>query len=86
MAGAPQTIPVSDIVRVFVDRDSVKDGAIIGGLIGLPLGVLSCQGSVSSDCNAAGHAIVGGVVWGAIGAVIDWRHHGRTVIYRASGR
>lgn len=85
VGGAPQTIPVGEIARVFLDGDSVKDGAIIGGLIGLPIGVLSCQGSVTADCDYAGHAIIGAVIYGAIGALIDWRHHGRTVLYRAPG-
>jgi hypothetical protein len=85
VGGSPQTIPAADIVRVFVDGDSVKNGAIIGALIGLPAGVLGCQGSVSSDCDAAGYAIVGAVTYGAIGAFFDWLHHGRTVLYRAPG-
>ena len=54
--GAPQTIGVKEITRVYVDGDSVKDGAIIGGLVGLPIGVLSCQGSSDSNCDFITHA------------------------------
>jgi hypothetical protein len=83
LGGVPRTVPVTDIVRISLEGDSLTSGAIIGGAIGIPVGVLSCQGSVTEDCNVVGRAVLGAAVWGAIGAWIDSRHHGRTDIYRA---
>ena len=81
--GVPRTLPVTDIVRISLEGDSVTSGAIIGAAMGIPAGVLSCQGSITEDCNVLGRAVFGAAVWGAIGAWIDSRHHGRTVIYRS---
>ena len=83
LGGVPRTLAVTDIVRISLDGDSLTNGAIIGGVIGLPAGAFSCQGSVTEDCNFLGRAILGAVIYGAIGAWIDSRHHGRTVIYRS---
>lgn len=82
LGGVPRTLPVTEIVRVSLEGDSPTSGAIIGGAIGIPVGVLSCQGSVTEDCNVLGRAVLGAALYGAIGAWIDSRHHGRTVIYR----
>lgn len=82
LGGVPRTLPVTEIVRVSLEGDSLTSGAIIGGAIGIPVGVLSCQGSVTEDCNVLGRAVLGAALYGAIGAWIDSRHHGRTVIYR----
>ena len=84
LGGVPRTLPVTDIVRISLEGDSLMSGALIGGAIGIPAGVFSCQGAVTEDCNALGRAALGAAIWGAIGAWIDSRHHGRTVIYRAS--
>ena len=83
LGGVPRTLPVADIVRVSLEGDSLTSGAVIGGASGIPAGVLSCQGSVTEDCNVLGRAVLGAAIWGAIGVWIDSRHHGRTVIYRA---
>ncbi len=83
LGGVPRTLPVTGIVRISLEGDSLTRGAIIGGAIGFPAGVLSCQGSVTEDCNVLGRAVLGAAIWGAIGAWIDSRHHGRTIIYRA---
>lgn len=84
LGGAPRTLQVTDIVRISLDGDSLTSGAIIGGAIGFPVGVLSCQGSVTENCNFPARALFGAAIYGAIGAWIDSRHHGRTVIYRSS--
>ena len=83
LGGVARTFAVPDIVRVSLDGDSLTNGMIIGGAIGVPAGAFSCQGSVTEDCNFLGRALLGAVIYGAIGAWIDSRHHGRTVIYRA---
>ncbi len=85
LGGVPRTLPVTDVVRISLEGDSLTSGAIIGGAIGVPAGVLSCQGSGTEDCNVLGRAGFGAAIWGAIGAWIDSRHYGRTVIYRARG-
>lgn len=82
IGGMAQTIPVSDVTQVWIDRDSLKNGAIIGALIGIPLGYFSCQG-VRSDCEYGGHILFGAAFYGGVGALIDKLHHGRTVLYRA---
>lgn len=82
LGGVARTLPVTEIVRVSLEGDSPTSGAIIGGAIGIPIGVLSCQGSVTEECNILGRAVLGAALYGAIGAWIDSRHHGRTVIYR----
>ena len=82
VGGVPRTLPVTEIVRVSLEGDSLTSGAIIGGAIGIPVGVLSCQGSVTENCSVLGRAVLGAALYGAIGAWIDSRHHGRTVIYR----
>jgi hypothetical protein len=83
LGGVPRNVPAADIVRISLEGDSLRSGAIVGGAMGIPAGVLSCQGSVTEDCNVLGRAVLGAAVWGAIGAWIDSRHHGRTIIYRA---
>jgi hypothetical protein len=84
LGGLPRTFPVTDVARISLEGDSLTSGATIGGAIGFPIGVLSCQGSSSEDCNTLGRAAFGAALYGAIGAWIDSRHHGRTVIYRAA--
>jgi len=83
VGGVARTIAVGDLARVSIDGDSIKDGAIIGGLLGIPFGILGCSGD-ASNCGLAG-VVIGPLFYGGIGALIDWRHHGRTVLYRAPG-
>ena len=85
LGGVPQTIPAANIRRILIDGDSVRNGAIIGGLVGIPAGIFSCQGAPGPDCDFIAHAIAGAAIYGALGAFIDLRIHGRTVIYRAPG-
>ena len=83
LGGVPRTLPVTNVVRLSLEGDSLTSGAILGGALGIPVGVLSCQGSVTEDCNVLGRAVFGAAIFGAVGAWIDARHHGRTVIYRS---
>ena len=62
--------------------DSIWDGAAIGAaagaLLGATVGPEACLHSSQWRCA------VGGAMWtGAIGALIDWAHKGRTVIYES---
>jgi hypothetical protein len=83
LGGVPRTFAVPDIIRISLDGDSLTNGTIIGAAIGVPAGAFSCQGSVTEECNFLWRAVLGAVIYGAIGAWIDSRHHGRTVIYRS---
>jgi hypothetical protein len=63
--------------------DSLWNGALIGLAVG---GGLAAMVAGLADCMAVectkGAALLGPVVvYGALGAFIDWRHTGRTVIY-----
>lgn len=86
LGGVPRVFLAREVARVSVDGDSLTNGMVIGGLIGAPLGALSCQGSVTRNCDMAPRMLVSGAVYAAIGAWIDARQHGRTVIYRAPRR
>src|SRR5258705_13798265 len=51
LAGVPRILPVTDIVRISLEGDSLRGGASIGRAIGIPAGALTFQGSVKEDCN-----------------------------------
>jgi hypothetical protein len=63
--------------------DSLWNGALIGlavgaGLAAMVAGVGDC---VAVECTKGPSLLAPVAVYGAIGAFIDWRHKGRTVIY-----
>ena len=63
-------LEASDIERITVRRrDSVKNGALIGALIGVPLGVVNA--GLADEGNKAALFIVGTGIWAVIGAGID---------------
>lgn len=75
---------MSEQVRfVWKHGDGVRNGAIIGGLIGLAGGILGQ--SQCTDCSGemAIGVGVGVPLWAGIGALVDRQHVGRTLIYRA---
>ena len=65
--------------------DSLRNGTLIGMAVGAGLAaVTGGQGCASSRDCPRGAIFVGAVAfYGAVGAFIDWRHKGRTVIYDA---
>jgi|CXWL01.1.fsa_nt_gi hypothetical protein len=79
-----ETMLTSEQVTIVWKRgDGLRNGAIIGGLVGLASGVLGQ--SQCTDCSSEVAIGVGlGVpIWAGVGALIDRQHVGRTVIYRA---
>jgi len=64
------------IVRIDRQGDSLKNGAIIGALIGAPLGVI---GSLFAGNIGPFLAATGG--WMGIGIGLDALHQGRTPVY-----
>lgn len=66
--------------------DSLWNGTLIGMAVGAGLAaVAGGQGCASrEDCPPIGAIVAGGVAfYGAVGAFIDWRIKGRTVVYEA---
>ena len=83
-SGTPRDIPMSDVLRIDVSGDSVKNGAIIGAIV---LGVW-CAVICGLDIDNAGHVAAAAVANAGLGAIfgagIDAMHVGRTTIYRTS--
>ena len=81
--GRETTLGADQVVFVWRRGDSLRNGAIIGGLFGLAGGIFGQ--SQCTDCSGEIAIGVGlGVpLWAGIGALIDRQHAGRTLIYRA---
>jgi hypothetical protein len=78
-------VPVDDVLRIDVQGDSVKDGAIIGAGVMLGLTGLSC--ATVDDAGYCVTALILNTGIGAlIGAGIDALHKGRTPIYVKAGK
>jgi hypothetical protein len=72
----------ADIVRVDRDGDSVVDGLVRGALFGAVIGL-----SMSGFYEDPWPAVLGSAMtYGVIGTVIDWNHHGKTLVYRVRVR
>lgn len=79
-----RTIAMTDVVRIYREGDSLKNGAIIGALFGGASG-LALIANCSSDtpCGSGTQiaaALAGVGIWAAIGAGIDALIPGRTLI------
>ncbi len=84
-AGQVRRIVVADIRRVSITGDSVRNGALVGGLVGIGPGVMGCQGA-SGRCSVAASTVVGIGLFAGLGAWIDSRREGRTILYEAPPR
>ena len=75
----PLVIPKASIARVERrHRDSPVEGAVIGALVNIGLGLLGgWQGCSDSKCAA-----VGIPAYATIGALIDWQMLGRRTVYK----
>jgi hypothetical protein len=74
-------MPMNTVLRIDAPTDSVKEGALIGGVVFLGLIALSCA-TIGAEGSNCGQAILFSTGIGALaGAGIDARHQGRTTIY-----
>lgn len=74
-----------EVKKVFLLGDRAADGFGKGAAVGLGLGIFGTQGLSCSDCpGRVAVGLIGAMAfYGAIGAWIDHRHVGRTLIYAA---
>ena len=62
-------------LKIERSGDSLVNGIAIGGGIGLLLGFAAC--GEYTEC-----AVSNGVLWGLVGALVDWARVGRSTVYR----
>jgi hypothetical protein len=81
--GSERELEAASVLTVWKRGDRLRNGAIIGGIVGLLGGIFGH--SACTDCSSEIAIGVGlGVpLWAAIGAFIDAQHVGRTMIYMA---
>ncbi|NOT43059.1 MAG: hypothetical protein HOP14_00465 [Acidobacteria bacterium] len=86
VGGLERTFGVAEIAAVSAVGDSVRNGALIGAALGA-VGLVFSRGEPPCPRGCPGRRAVGaGVAVGAsaaIGAWVDARHRGRTVLYRS---
>jgi hypothetical protein len=64
--------------------DSLRNGTLIGLAVGVGIAAaVGGQGCTANECPKGAWLVAPVAGYGALGAFIDWRHEGRTVIYRA---
>ena len=94
--GAGHRLPAADVVSVTRHGDSLKNGIIIGGAIGLGSALLVFTTEplpgeepicIDGDttCKAVNTAVFT-ALYAGIGALIDRAHKGRELVYRAPDR
>jgi hypothetical protein len=73
-------------LKIERSGDSLWNGALIGMAVGAVTGLLGGgEGCVGRDPCHLGAIVAGSIAfYGAAGAFIDWRHKGRTVIYKGA--
>lgn len=72
-------VPATAIRTVAVRGDRLRNGVVIGAVVG----ALSIAGSDCACDRSAGWLVFNVPVAAAFGALIDRAHHGHTVVYRA---
>ncbi len=87
--GKVSEIAAGDVREVKRRGDSVKNGFLIGAGVGAALGaaaLANCESTPEEPClGPISGALLGGVVYGGIGAAIDHFIQGWTVAFRAKG-
>lgn len=82
--GERRTVPLDMVTAVWRRGDRLRNGALIGGVVGLAGGLLGQSGCTGCGRERAVGVLVGVPFWAGIGAWIDARHTGRTLVYRAT--
>lgn len=67
-------------VKIEKDGDPMWDAAAVGFAVGAFLGA-SCFDEVCIGRSAGQAALHNGISFAALGALLDWAHHGKTTIY-----
>lgn len=91
MDSATRTFNLTDVVRIYRQGDSLKNGAIIGAAFGGAMGILTGGLADCPDAKNRSHcpgthvamAFLSTGLWSAIGVAIDALIPGRTLIWRA---
>lgn len=89
--GSERPFAMADVSRIQKRGDSLRNGALIGGALGLGIGILmggiaDCPGANASGPCPAFHAVlvpVAALTYAALGAGVDALVQGRTTIYAA---
>jgi hypothetical protein len=81
--GRETTLMAEQVVSVWKRGDSLRNGAVIGGLFGLAGGIFGQSRCTDCSSEIAIGVGLGVPLWAGIGALIDRQHVGRTLIYRA---
>jgi hypothetical protein len=83
VGGVRQVFRLSQVDRLSVEGDSLKNGAIIGAAVGVLWGFLATGGLQCSDCPGAvaGSMMLGSGAGVGIGIGIDAHHIGTTIVY-----
>lgn len=77
-----ETVPYEPGLKIAREGDRLLNGIIIGAAIGVLAGV-TIGAEACLDDPIVACAVGGAVVWGGIGALVDWLHKGRTTIFEA---
>jgi hypothetical protein len=76
--------PLDSVLKVDRHGDSIWSGLIIGAGFGLILSPIAQEGCLHGSPVPC---VIGPMLlYGGIGALIDWGHEGKTTIYRAAPR
>ena len=77
--GSRRDLPLDRVVRIQVDGDPVRDGAIIGAIIGGALSLAALRRAGAS--TAIAFTTMNVAVWAALGTAIDAMIPGRRTVY-----
>lgn len=88
VGGVERVIPAAQIATLSIRGDSLVNGALIGVAVVVVAALASPYRDEGPTCgnSCLGHPVIGFTVGlgaaASVGAFIDWRHRGETVIYR----
>lgn len=80
--GQRVTLPMSSVTRIDTPGDPVRNGALIGAIIGGTWCALVCGQALDSSGALPIGVVINAAFWGGIGAGIDALIPGRKTIYR----